>query len=102
MPSGAARTIDAMDVLPGMRHASMEVVHGRELLVSALELDEWSAQPITQPRMVEVRQNMLKQNDVLARELRRRFQAAGVFVVSSGLEPRFGEDRLPGEDPHAA
>ena len=36
-----------------------------------------------QPRLVEVRQNVLRQNDVVARELRQRFHDAGVFVVSA-------------------
>lgn len=36
------------------------------------------------PRIVEVRQNILKRNDELAHQLRQRFQAAGVFVVSLG------------------
>jgi len=31
----------------------------------------------SKPRMVEVRQNVLKQNDLLARVLRRRFEDAG-------------------------
>jgi hydrogenase nickel incorporation protein HypB len=34
------------------------------------------------PRLIEVRKNVLKQNDVVARALRDRFRAAGVFVVS--------------------
>src|SRR5580693_9054263 len=35
-----------------------------------------------EPRLIEVRKNVLKQNDVVARSLRDRFRAAGVFVVS--------------------
>ncbi len=35
-----------------------------------------------EPRMIEVRQNVLKRNDVLARELRQEFRDAGVAVVS--------------------
>ncbi|HEV2914828.1 MAG TPA: hydrogenase nickel incorporation protein HypB [Pyrinomonadaceae bacterium] len=45
----------------------------------------------TQPRLVEVRQNVLKQNDLLARELRGRFQAAGVRVVSLVSSPGAGK-----------
>ncbi len=45
----------------------------------------------TQPRLVEVRQNVLKQNDLLARDLRRRFQEAGVFVVSLVSSPGSGK-----------
>jgi hydrogenase nickel incorporation protein HypB len=41
--------------------------------------------------MVEVRQNILKQNDLVARELRRRFREAGVFVVSLVSSPGAGK-----------
>ncbi len=46
------------------------------------------------PRLVEVRQNVLKQNDVLARSLRQRFEAAGVFVVSLVSSPGAGKTTL--------
>ena len=42
-------------------------------------------------RLVEVRQNILKQNDLVARELRQRFQDAGVFVVSLVSSPGSGK-----------
>lgn len=42
-------------------------------------------------RLVEVRQNVLKQNDLVARELRQRFQNAGVFVVSLVSSPGSGK-----------
>ena len=45
----------------------------------------------SQPRLVEVRQNVLKQNDLLARELRRRFREAGVSVVSLVSSPGSGK-----------
>lgn len=45
----------------------------------------------TQPRLVEVRKNVLKQNDLVARDLRRRFQEAGVFVVSLVSSPGAGK-----------
>jgi hydrogenase nickel incorporation protein HypB len=48
----------------------------------------------SQPRLVEVRQNVLKQNDLLARSLRQRFQDAGVFVVSLVSSPGSGKTRL--------
>jgi hydrogenase nickel incorporation protein HypB len=48
----------------------------------------------TQPRLVEVRQNVLKQNDVLARSLRRRFEAAGVCVISLVSSPGSGKTTL--------
>jgi len=48
----------------------------------------------TQPRLVEVRQNVLKQNDVLARSLRRRFETAGVYVISLVSSPGAGKTTL--------
>ncbi len=44
-----------------------------------------------EPRMVEVRRNVLKQNDVVARALRNRFHTAGVFVVSLVSSPGSGK-----------
>jgi hydrogenase nickel incorporation protein HypB len=43
------------------------------------------------PRLVEVRKNVLKQNDVAARALRDQFRAAGVFVVSLVSSPGSGK-----------
>jgi hydrogenase nickel incorporation protein HypB len=37
---------------------------------------------MSEPRLVEVRRNVLKQNDVIARALREQFRGAGVYVVS--------------------
>jgi hydrogenase nickel incorporation protein HypB len=48
----------------------------------------------TQPRLVEVRQNVLKQNDLLARSLRSRFREAGVRVVSLVSSPGSGKTAL--------
>jgi len=45
----------------------------------------------TAPRIVEIRQNVLKHNDEVARALRRRFQEAGVFVVSLVSSPGAGK-----------
>jgi len=42
-------------------------------------------------RLVEVRQRVLKHNDVVAHELRRRFQEAGVMVVSLVSSPGAGK-----------
>jgi hydrogenase nickel incorporation protein HypB len=44
-----------------------------------------------EPRLIEVRKNVLKQNDVVARNLRDRFHAAGVFVVSLVSSPGSGK-----------
>jgi hydrogenase nickel incorporation protein HypB len=43
---------------------------------------------------VEVRQNVFRQNDITARELRARFRAAGVFVVSMVSSPGSGKTTL--------
>src|SRR5271156_5967317 len=43
------------------------------------------------PRLVEVRQHVLKQNDVVARALRQRFCDAGVYVVSLVSSPGAGK-----------
>jgi hydrogenase nickel incorporation protein HypB len=45
-------------------------------------------------RIIEVRQNVLKQNDVVARALRQRFHDAGVFVVSFVSSPGSGKTML--------
>jgi hydrogenase nickel incorporation protein HypB len=45
----------------------------------------------SQPRLVEVRKNVLKQNDLAARALREQFLAAGIFVVSLVSSPGSGK-----------
>jgi hydrogenase nickel incorporation protein HypB len=45
----------------------------------------------TRPRLIEVRKNVLKQNDLAARALREQFRAAGVFVVSLVSSPGSGK-----------
>ncbi len=47
-----------------------------------------------QPRIVEVRKDVLRKNDVLARELRQRFEAAGAAVVSLVSSPGAGKTAL--------
>lgn len=46
---------------------------------------------MSEPRLVEVRRNVLKQNDIIARALREHFRAAGVFVVSLVSSPGSGK-----------
>lgn len=46
---------------------------------------------MTEPRLVEVRKNVLKANDIVARRLRERFRDAGVFVVSLVSSPGAGK-----------
>jgi hydrogenase nickel incorporation protein HypB len=44
-----------------------------------------------EPRMVEVRKNVLKQNDVIARALRERFRDEGILAVSLVSSPGSGK-----------
>jgi len=44
-----------------------------------------------EPRLVEIRKNVLKQNDLIARSLRQRFRRARVFVVSLVSSPGSGK-----------
>jgi hydrogenase nickel incorporation protein HypB len=44
-----------------------------------------------QPRMLEVRKNVLKQNDVIARALRERFRNEGILAVSLVSSPGSGK-----------
>lgn len=46
---------------------------------------------IPQPRLVEVRQNVLKHNDLIARALRQRFHDACTYVVSLVSSPGSGK-----------
>ncbi len=45
----------------------------------------------SEPRLLEVRRNVLKQNDMTARALRERFRAQGTFVVSLVSSPGAGK-----------
>jgi hydrogenase nickel incorporation protein HypB len=44
-----------------------------------------------EPRLLEVRKNVLKQNDMIARALRDRFRAQGTYVVSLVSSPGAGK-----------
>src|SRR6202050_5115486 len=44
-----------------------------------------------EPRLVEVRKNVLKQNDVQARALRERFRESGVVAISLVSSPGSGK-----------
>lgn len=46
------------------------------------------------PRIVEIRKNVLKKNDLLARQLRKRFQEAGVYVANLVSSPGAGKTTL--------
>lgn len=47
-----------------------------------------------EPRLLEVRKNVLKQNDLVARMLRERFRAQGTYVVSLVSSPGAGKTAL--------
>jgi hydrogenase nickel incorporation protein HypB len=49
---------------------------------------------VNQPRIIEVRRKVLKENDVLARSLRKRFRDAGVQVISLVSSPGAGKTAL--------
>ena len=46
---------------------------------------------MSEPRLIEVRRHVLKQNDIHARALREQFRSAGVFVVSLVSSPGAGK-----------
>jgi len=47
-----------------------------------------------EPRVVQVRQNVLKQNDIVARAMREEFRRSGVFAVSLVSSPGAGKTTL--------
>jgi hydrogenase nickel incorporation protein HypB len=47
-----------------------------------------------EPRLVQVRKNVLKQNDIVARALRERFREAGVAAISLVSSPGAGKTAL--------
>jgi hydrogenase nickel incorporation protein HypB len=49
---------------------------------------------MSEPRIVEVRRNVLKENDSIARRLRERFNASGVQVISLVSSPGAGKTTL--------
>ena len=49
---------------------------------------------MSEPRLVEVRRNLLKENDLRARHLRERFHAAGTRVISLVSSPGSGKTTL--------
>src|ERR1700761_2492513 len=55
------------------------------------QLQLWRYEMSAEPRLLEVRKNVLKQNDMIARALRERFRAKGTFVVSLVSSPGAGK-----------
>src|SRR6516165_7212692 len=87
MPGASTDRLASIDVLPGMRHALFSGYAGKGTRTRGLGDKRMSAEP----RLVEVRRNVLKQNDIVARALRERFREAGVFVVSLVSSPGAGK-----------
>src|SRR5579872_6935013 len=56
---------------------------------------------VSQTRLVEVRTKILKENDVVARELRQSFRDAGVFVISLVSSPGAGKTMFLEKTLHA-
>lgn len=52
------------------------------------------SQIVEQPRIVKIRENVLKKNDILARDLRKRFQNEKVYVVNIVSSPGSGKTTL--------
>ena len=77
-------------------------VQGSQLIIEEtpgenLEIRPYGDSPVSsspRPRIVEVRERVLKQNDLLARELRARFKQSGVRVVSLVSSPGSGKTML--------
>jgi hydrogenase nickel incorporation protein HypB len=61
--------------------------HSRLLITSKTEVTEMTGMT----RIVEVRRNLLKKNDLAAASLRRRFESAAVFVTSLVSSPGSGK-----------
>src|SRR6516165_3442008 len=87
MPGASTDRLASIDVLPGMRHALFSGYAGKGTRTRGLGDKRMSAEP----RLVEVRKNVLKQNDIVARALRQNFREAGVFVVSLVSSPGTGK-----------
>src|SRR3982074_2855930 len=76
-----------MVCLSGMRHANSH----RPPRKRAGSGSHGDRRMSAEPRLVEVRKNVLKQNDVVARALRQRFRQAGVLTVSLVSSPGSGK-----------
>src|ERR1700731_462886 len=76
-----------MVLLPRMRNSDAHCP-ARERTASRSAGDQRMS---AEPRLVQVRKNVLKQNDVIARALRERFREAGVLAVSLVSSPGSGK-----------
>src|SRR4051794_23926777 len=77
----------AMPPVCGLRDTSIRGLTRPRLAGFCLGVDRMTPSP----RIVEVRQNVLKHNDEIARRLRRRFEDQGVFVISLVSSPGSGK-----------
>src|SRR5438270_9904929 len=87
MRRAANHRLHAVDALSGMRHA--HAGSSRRRGVAGYRAGGGNMNGM--PRLLEIRQNVLKRNDVVARDLRARFGEAGVFVVSLVSSPGSGK-----------
>src|ERR1700683_2799242 len=87
MPGAASSQLDTIILLPAVRH-SIRCDRARQRTRSSCTGDK-RMRP--EPRLIEFRKNVLKQNDIGARTLRDGFHAAGVFVVSLVSSPGSGK-----------
>src|ERR1700722_20705976 len=76
-----------MVLLPGMRLAKSHGAAGKGTRSRSTGGHRMSSAP----RLIEVRKNVLKQNDIVARALRTRFRQAGVFAISVVSSPGSGK-----------
>jgi hypothetical protein len=74
-------------LLCGLRHTRLQCRTRPRAADFCLGVDRMTPSP----RIVEVRQKVLKHNDEIARRLRRRFEDQGVFVVSLVSSPGSGK-----------
>ena len=79
----------AVVLLPGVRHARRR----RSCTAGSWSWSPWRSTMSPEPRLVEVRKNVLKQNDLVARALRAAVPRRGRVRRQPGLEPGRRQDR---------
>src|SRR5438270_548797 len=87
MPGATNGRLDPVVLLPGVQDAGF----GNCTREGAATGSSGAGMNTHEPRLVEVRRNVLKRNDVVARELRETFRQAGVTVVSLVSSPGSGK-----------
>ena len=94
----AARAASSRSAAPTAARRRRRSSSGRELELVALEIETMSREP----RLVEVRKNVLKQNDVVARELRQSLPRRRRLRREPGVEPGRRQDDAARAHAHAA